>query len=343
MYRPLGIPQRYNPPTLSQLSLLLINTSNFIFNTSKLQSFQINMNSFLKTMILASAMYKTEATCSIYSDVYVRGLDAVATVPGSVDTMDGCYSYYEPTDDPDDTSFYYTKNDVKSDGPAIYQSKWGADSDVDGVSITGRLTWVLAYFEYKSWGDNGLEPASESVIFSVEDGYTSYGSPGDSPVYYLNNVYDVKSSTGLHEEADGVTVECGCNYNYVAPDSDDDSFVAPESDDDSFVAPDSDDDSGFESKGYIGGGDGSNNDGGSSSSSTSTGAVVGGSIASIGILSVIIGLLVKHRNRKRKQNAIKRVTPKEENVRRSKMGMSAKSSKSITVEVGDVEIGSDAC
>jgi len=230
-------------------------------------------------------------TCSIFSSVYVSGVDALNSFNKG---MDGCYS---PTDL---TPVAYSKNGVERDGPLV----------ISGL-FEGDPYWYIAYYTY--------DFDSVGAAYIPDDDFHMY-APVDS---VISSPVDAGPWSDFTFGVDGiahpsVSVSCGCTKTpSVSPTP---RPVSPTPRPVS-VTPESDDDSENGSEDASRGSDGG--------SSSSTGAIVGGSLGGIGIIGIIIGILVKCCNgKKKKQTTVKQ-------------GLSSKSSKggkNVTIEVEDVEV-----
>ena len=258
-------------------------------------------------------------TCSIFSSVYVSGVDALNSFNKG---MDGCYS---PTDltpvvniVPD--HFTYSKNGVERDGPLI----------ISGL-FEGDPYWYIAYYTYDFDSVGAYIPDDDFHMYApVDDGISSPVDAGP----WSDFTFGVD---GIAHPS--VSVSCGCTKTPSVsptprPVSPTPKPVSPTPRPVSptprpvsptprpvSVTPESDDDSENGSEDASRGSDGG--------SSSSTGAIVGGSLGGIGIIGILIGILVKCCNgKKKKQTTVKQ-------------GLSSKSSKggkNVTIEVEDVEV-----
>ena len=237
-------------------------------------------------------------TCSIFSSVYVSGVDALNSFNKG---MDGCYSLAEIT------PVAYSKNGVERDGPLV----------ISGL-FEGDPYWYIAYYTYDfdSVGADYIPDDDFHMYAPVDDGISSPVDAGP----WSDFTFGVD---GIAHPS--VSVSCGCTKTpSVSPTP---RLVSPTPKPVSptprpvSVTPESDDDSENGSEDASRGSDGG--------SSSSTGAIVGGSLGGIGIIGIIIGILVKCCNgKKKKQTTVKQ-------------GLSSKSSKggkNVTIEVEDVEV-----
>ena len=258
-------------------------------------------------------------TCSIFSSVYVSGVDALNSFNKG---MDGCYSLAEIT------PVAYSKNGVERDGPLV----------ISGL-FEGDPYWYIAYYTY--------DFDSVGAAYIPDDDFHMY-APVDSVISSPVDAGPWSDSTfGVDGIAHpSVSVSCGCTKTPSVsptprpvsptprPVSPTPKPVSPTPRPVSptprpvsptprpvSVTPESDDDSENGSEDASRGSDGG--------SSSSTGAIVGGSLGGIGIIGIIIGILVKCCNgKKKKQTTVKQ-------------GLSSKSSKggkNVTIEVEDVEV-----
>ena len=265
-------------------------------------------------------------TCSIFSSVYVSGVDALNSFNKG---MDGCYSLAEIT------PVAYSKNGVERDGPLV----------ISGL-FEGDPYWYIAYYTY--------DFDSVGAAYIPDDDFHMY-APVDSVISSPVDAGPWSDSTfGVDGIAHpSVSVSCGCTKTPSVsptprPVSPTPKPVSPTPRPVSptprpvsptprpvsptprpvsptprpvSVTPESDDDSENGSEDASRGSDGG--------SSSSTGAIVGGSLGGIGIIGILIGILVKCCNgKKKKQTTVKQ-------------GLSSKSSKggkNVTIEVEDVEV-----
>jgi len=208
-------------------------------------------------------------TCSIFSSVYVSGVDALNSFNKG---MDGCYSLAEIT------PVAYSKNGVERDGPLV----------ISGL-FEGDPYWYIAYYTY--------DFDSVGAAYIPDDDFHMY-APVDSVISSPVDAGPWSDSTfGVDGIAHpSVSVSCGCTKTPSVsptprpvsptpkPVSPTPRPVSPTQRPVS-VTPESDDDSENGSEDASRGIDGE--------SSSSTGSIVGGSLGGIGIIGIIIGILGK--------------------------------------------------
>lgn len=276
------------------------------------------------------------SACSLYSSVYVSGADDHFV--GESETLDGCYTILPSTFDVG----LICRNGAYADGPCFVP-----------YEATGGTGWALTPYTSTTTdtGSTRLSAIGDSWMWSNEDETPADVQVwGDGVVFFEDGI--------VTEVPETVCVTCGCTTvpqcspiptpgpvsptpepvsptpepvsptpEPVSPTPVSPTPVSPTPVSPTPVTDDDSDDAitrGEDDDPLI---SGTSTGADSGSSSTSTGAIVGGSVAGVSLLAIIIGCLVKNRKK------CKKLVAKKKN-----SGNKTGGTTEVNVEVGDVEI-----